>query len=347
MIHGHGDDIYQYDDILVNFSSNVYTHFDHRALYAHLAGRMDCLAHYPAPAPERLERRIAATLGLDPAEVLVTAGATEAIYLTAQAYRRSRTAIVQPTFAEYADACRLHEHRLTHVYPYQVARDGGRSTGEWLPEGVETVWLCSPDNPTGKVWPLAGLRRLVNRHPAPLFVLDASYAPFTEEPLPTPREGVALPNLVMLHSMTKEYGLPGLRLGYVTACAARLETLRRMRMPWSVNPLAQEAGLWLLDHREAYRLPLPELMQERERMSEALSVLGIVEVWPSDSHILLCRLHMGRASHLKDYLARRHGLLIRDASNFEGLDDSYFRIAVQTPDEDDKLIKGIMAWMAL
>lgn len=346
MIHGHGDDFFRYADIRANFSSNVYNHFDHSTLYAHLAGSMDCLAHYPAPAPERLEQRLAETLGIKATEVMVTAGATEAIYLTAQAHRRSRSVIVQPTFSEYADACRVHEHRVAYVYPHQMSGDGdGRDA--WMPAGCEVVWICCPNNPTGQVWPRDELLRLVAAHPTTLFVLDASYAPFTAEPLISPREGVELPNLLMLHSITKQYGLPGLRLGYATAQSALLETLRRMRMPWSVNPLAQEAGLWLLDHRDAYRLPLPSLMQERERVSQELCRLGIVEVWPSQSHMLLCRLRMGRADCLKEFLATQHGLLIRDASNFEGLDAGYFRIAVQTADEDDQLIEAIGEWMQL
>ena len=72
MIHGHGDDIFRYSDIRANFSSNVYNHFDPRALYAHLAKHMECLAHYPAPAPEQMERRLAETLGIDASAVMVS-----------------------------------------------------------------------------------------------------------------------------------------------------------------------------------------------------------------------------------------------------------------------------------
>ena len=341
MLNGHGDDLFHYGDIGINFSSNVYGHFNHGPLYAHLAERMECLAHYPAPTPERLEHKLAEVHGTEASEVMVTAGATEAIYLTAQAYRRSRSAIMQPTFSEYADACRIHEHRVSYVYPYNISRNNA-----WRTDEYEMVWMCCPNNPTGTVRPKDELFRLIAGNPGTLFVVDASYAPFTEAPLLSSREAVALPNLLMLHSMTKEYAIPGLRLGYMIARSDVLEPMRRMRMPWSVNPLAQEAGIWLLAHREDYRLPVGELMEERRRMSEALRRLGVVEVWPSDSHMLLCRLRIGNAAHLKDYLARHHGLLIRDASNFEGLDASYFRIAVQTPAEDDALIKGIIEWMA-
>ncbi|MCR4922090.1 MAG: histidinol-phosphate aminotransferase family protein [Bacteroidaceae bacterium] len=343
MLNGHGDDIFRYDDIRINFSSNVYAHFDHRALYAYLATRMDCLAHYPEPSPERLERMLAEVYGTDAREVMVTAGATEAIYLTAQAYRRSRSAILQPTFSEYADACRIHEHRISNVFLHNASHS---REDAWTPQGCEMVWTCCPDNPTGRVWPKDELLRLVAENPSTLFVVDASYAPYTEAPLISPRSAVEMPNLLILRSMTKEFAIPGLRLGYMIGRTEVLEPMRRMRMPWSVNQPAQDAGAWLLAHRDAYRLPLGEMMRERQRMSQALARLGIVEVWPSDSHILLCRLRIGDAAHLKDYLATEHGLLIRDASNFEGLDASYFRIAVQTPAEDDELIKGINEWMA-
>ena len=144
---------------------------------------------------------------------------------------------------------------------------------------------------------------VMERRRETLFVLDASYASYTQEPLVEVAVAAAMPNVVMLHSMTKEYGIPGLRLGYVTACVALTERIGRQRQPWSVNTLAQEVGLFLLRHGEDYVLPVRELMDERRRMTAALQRLGVVEVWPSDSHILLCRLRVGNAASLKGYLA--------------------------------------------
>ena len=115
-------------------------------------------------------------------------------------------------------------------------------------------------------------------------------------------------------------------------------------MPWSVNSVAQEAGLWLTAHRKKYLVLLEELIQERRRVAHALESLGVYDALPSDTHILLCRLHQGTAADLKDYLARQHGILIRDASNFEGLDHRYFRIAVQSQAENDELIACIREW---
>ena len=109
MIQGHGDDAYRYArPIRANFSSNVYGHVDLEPLKAHLRERLDAIGNYPEPEPYRLESALAGLLGLDPAYILVTAGATEAIYLVAHAFQGSRSTILQPTFSEYADACRLY-----------------------------------------------------------------------------------------------------------------------------------------------------------------------------------------------------------------------------------------------
>lgn len=336
MLNGHGDDAYKYTDIQLNFSSNVYNHFDHEGLFCFLADELDRVVSYPEPLPTQLQHELAALLGLHDNEVLVTNGATEAIYLIAQTFRRGKTAILVPAFQEYADACRLHEHQVCSIHRL-----------EELPRQANMMWICCPGNPTGMVIPKQELTDCIEKHPDVLFVLDASYAPFTLQPLLTASEAAGYPNVIMLHSMTKEYAIPGLRLGYTTACQTLTERLTLQRMPWSVNQVAISAGHYLLRHPEDYEIDLPSLMQERERVAEQLSRLGCIEVWPSDTHILLCRLRMGRSSALKDYLAQECGILIRDASNFEGLGEGFFRIAVQTPEENDQLVDAIAEWLSL
>ena len=330
MINGHGDDVFNYPDIRINFSSNVYNHFNHEPLFAHLARCLHSVKNYPEPSPVRVEQTVAAMLGISSRHVMVTSGATEAIYLVAQAFRGSRTAILSPTFAEYADACRVHGHRLCHV----------NGLAEW--QGCSDMfWLCNPNNPTGTVLERDVLTDCIREHPDTVFVIDASYAPFTSEPLVSAAEAVALPNVVMIHSMTKEFAVPGLRIGYITAPETLTGRLRGLQMPWSVNSLAQEAALYLLAHRNQYALPLAALLQERERVAQALQQVGGIGVHPSDTHILLCRLLRGTAADLKQRLAQDHGILIRDASNFHGLTPAHFRIAVQTPAENDELVAAI------
>lgn len=333
MLNGHGDDLHLYTDIEINFSSNVFNHFDHSGLFAYLADRLPHISSYPEPEPVTLESEIAAHLDIAPSQVIATNGATEAIYLIAHAFSGSSSSIITPTFSEYADACRINGHRLDS-------------------DTDDIIWLCNPNNPTGLTLGKDAMTELITESPDILFVIDASYAPFTLEPLITASEGVRLHNVLMLHSMTKEFAIPGLRLGYITGNASLLARIHRYRMPWSVNQLAQDAGCYLIRHAEDYRLNITEMMAERRRVADILSHIDGIQVHPSDTHILLCQTPSSSdktqtAAALKKHLAANHNILIRDAANFEGLNPSYFRIAIQTPCENDTLINAIRQWTKL
>ena len=342
MLSGHGDDIYKYKDIRINFSSNVYNHFCHDGLYAHLASRMDCIRNYPPPTPSELEKEIASLHGISPDEVIVTNGATEAIYLIAQAFSEYTSQILQPTFTEYEDACKQYQKPPS---PWDTLLKELLLSKELPLGGLGgfLFWLCNPNNPTGQVIPKHILESAIASHPDTIFIIDESYAPFTMQPLVSTSMSGAQ-NVLLLHSMTKEFAIPGLRLGYITGSAALLSRVRKCRMPWAVNQLAIEAGHYLLAHKSDYALDLPALMAERERMARELSAIDGITVYPSNTHILLCRIEGTTAAKLKDYLVNNYGILIRDASNFRGLDEHFFRIAVQTPEEDNQLLNILKEW---
>ena len=341
MIKGHGDDAYQYGcQAAVNFSSNVYYNVDLSGLKDHLAHHLDLIGSYPEPEPFGLEKELADRNRLLPDEVCVTNGATEAIYLIAQAFRQSVSAVLQPTFSEYADACRMHGHRLLPLYQLPDARCGYR-----LQEEVQLLWLCNPNNPTGQVVEKSWLCQLLEQNPQVLFIIDQSYEYFTLHPLFTPEEALRYPHLLLLHSMTKRYVIPGLRLGYVTGHARMLERLRSQRMPWSVNQLAIEAGRYLLAHEE--EMDIVGYLREAQLLRTLLIETGMAEVWETKTHFMLACLRMGKASALKEYLLREHGLLIRDASNFSGLDERYFRIAAQAPADNLRLVTAIRQWLTI
>lgn len=336
MINGHGDDIHNYPDIRINFSSNVYNGFSHEGLCSWLAQHTaGAISNYPAPVPLSLEQTIAKHLGLHPSQVIATNGATEAIYLIAQAFTSSRSYVVIPTFSEYADACRMHQHHITSIKKLDDITDE-----------AQMVWICNPNNPTGTLIPHYSLQKCIAKHPDTIFVTDESYMPFVLDanrhaPVTAHSTSQHLTGTLTIHSMTKEFAVPGLRLGYITGEANLLNKIRRYRMPWAMNQLSQDACRYLLEHKADYRLPLTTLLYERQRLSAALCATGVISVAPSDTHILLCRLAHGTAAVLKEHLALRHGILIRDCSNFEGLDNRYFRIAVQTADENDLLTEAI------
>ena len=335
MIEGHGDDLYKYGKKIVsNFSSNVYNRIDHSGLYQRLNERLSTICSYPEPMPYSLESEIARRYSLTPRQVCVTNGATEAIYLIAQVFQGRISAVLGPTFSEYADACRVHRHKVKPFYSLDA-----------LPEDAELVWICNPNNPTGEVRNKEDLKALVDSHPDKLFIFDQSYEYFTLKSLLGIKEAASFPNVILLHSMTKQYAIPGLRVGYFTASEGLTDDVRCRRMPWSVNSLAIEAAKYLLEEGDGISADIPQLLAERERLTNLLLATGMLEIWPTDTHYMLIKLRMGKAAALKDFLAVNHGILIRDASNFEELDERFFRIATQTPEENDKLVKAISEWM--
>ena len=252
MIDGHGDDAYKYvQKIRINFSSNVYNHVNHNGLHEYLYHRMESIRSYPEPEPYSLERALAPSLHLsEEKEVCVTNGATEAIYLIAQTFKGKSSAILVPTFSEYADACRLHHHKIQAIY-----------TLDTIPSGTNLIWICNPNNPTGNVLDKEALKALIVKHTECYFVIDQSYEFFTLKPLLTAKEAAGYPNVILLHSMTKRFAVPGLRLGFMTANQILLHEIRLQRMPWSVNQLAIEAGHYLLQHTEEYHIDMSLLLK--------------------------------------------------------------------------------------
>ena len=379
MISGHGDDAFRFQrPIRSNFSSNVYGHVDLAPLKEHLRQRIDAIGHYPEPEPYTLEKALAERLGIAPASVCVTNGATEAIYLTAHAFSDHSSTILGPTFSEYADACTLYAHSAPLAFVLAGRKNAVQSEyhpalhslmhsepgAGWFLEPRaffcerdknqrrpasdtrhEVIWLCNPNNPTGNVIQKEQLVKAIEENPETIFVIDQSYGFFTKEKLLTAAEAVRFPNVIQLHSMTKRYAVPGLRLGYITANPTLLEKIRAVRMPWSVNALAVEAGLYLCEHPETGPIDLDGLLAETQRLRDALNALPGLSAAPTQTHFFLCHLDKGSAAKLKTWLAENHGILIRDASNFEGLDEEHFRIATQTPEENDALVKAIRQYL--
>lgn len=336
MIEGHGDDIYRYGGkVKYNFSSNICASACLGEVMQYLANLPELPGSYPEPYPASLEAKIAEMEGVAPENVMVTNGATEAIYLVAHAMTGSVSAIVSPTFSEYEDACRLYHHTVRHVNCLSA-----------LPADADVIWLCNPNNPTGKVTPISELRSLVALNHGRLCVIDQAYADYTLCRVLDAREAVNSGNIILLGSFTKRYSVPGLRVGYAIGNARLLDLVRACRMPWSVSNIAISAAHFLMSMGgRAASIDAGALHIEALRLSDALRDAGI-EVADTDCNFILCRLPGSRsACELKEWLVDNHGMLIRDASNFHGLGAQHFRVAVQSPEADDLLVNAIKEWM--
>lgn len=332
MTFGHGDDLFLYKDkVKMNFSSNLPGFANLAGLQEHLASRLSVIASYPEPEAHTLEAMLAEQLGIQPGSIMVTAGATEAIYLVAQLYSGWASVIPQPTFSEYEDACRMFRHVVSYY---------DNDDMEMLPEN-RVYWLCNPNNPTGNVIMKSLMSHIVREQHAYTFVIDQSYADYTLKETFHPAEMQDCHNLILIHSMTKKYCIPGLRLGYVTASPIIIDRLRQLRQPWTVNALAIEAGKYLVGNRVDVLPDREEYLAEAARLHEQLSQMPGLMLMDSDTNFMLAYMERGDARTLKQLLIDRYGILIRDASNFHGLDHHCFRVAAQTPGENRQLVAAL------
>ncbi|MGN0281415.1 MAG: aminotransferase class I/II-fold pyridoxal phosphate-dependent enzyme [Prevotella sp.] len=326
MINGHGDDIHNYDGITMNFSSNIYAHADLQPLLEHLRSRLALIANYPEPEPRSLERKLASKLGVPDDCVVVTNGATDAIYIVAEMLCMKgigKQRIMKPTFAEYEDAC--------------------LAAGVRLDDSADVVWLCNPNNPTGSALESGELKRMAAMER--VMVVDQSYGLFTDVEELSAEDVVAMGNVIQIHSMTKSCAIPGLRLGYVVAAREWTEELRKRMRPWSVNALAIEAGHFIVDNDFRAVKDVRAYLEETQRLRGKLNEIEGITVEPTRTNFMLCRLQRGTAAELKQRLATKYGMLIRDASNFSGLTPQHFRVAAQSREENNALVEAIKCLM--
>ncbi|MCD8297767.1 MAG: aminotransferase class I/II-fold pyridoxal phosphate-dependent enzyme [Prevotella sp.] len=335
MIDGHGDDIYKYKGLVkVNFSSNIYAHADLQKLEQHLSDHLQLICNYPEPEPLSLERVIADESGISIDEVMATNGATEAIYLIAQHFSAlngngNLTHVIhQPTFSEYGDACRLYGNTISDK----------NSVGD-------VFWLCNPNNPTGDVIPSHDILKTADQKQESFFIIDHSYENYTLERMISDSEAVARQNILLLHSMTKRFCVPGLRIGYVVANKQIVSKLKRLRHPWNINALAIEAGKFLIKYNINVLPDTAIMMNEAQRLRDLLNNIEHIDIQQTSTNFMLGRISSHSASELKDFLIHKYGFLIRDASNFDSLDSHYFRIAAQNRNENDAIVAAVSSFV--
>jgi threonine-phosphate decarboxylase len=302
-----------------------------RALRRQLAS----VARYPDPDCTALTARLAALHEVAPEQVVVGNGSSELIHALPRALRARRAAIVEPTYTEYLRASRAAGAKVEHWLP-----DGDTVEPEpFDPGGAGLVWMGNPNNPTGALWDVAVLLDWVLAFPATVFAVDEAFLPFLEreELLSLIPQLHRLPNVVVLRSLTKLYALPGLRLGYAVAPPDLAARLRGQLPPWSVNALAQVAGLAALDEPGYLGRTHVWARTELPHFGRQLAELPHLEPRASGTVFVLVRLHGGSAARLTAALRERH-LLIRDASNFVGLDGRYVRISLRSPEDNRRLV---------
>lgn len=339
MLFGHGDDFYNsQNEVKINFSSNVWHGANLEKLIVHLNTQFDKMTRYPEPDAGALKRLLARRYEVNEENVVVTNGSVTAFYLLAQAWKGVRSMIAVPSFAEYEDACVLHEHEVSY---FSTADD----LSELSLEGQDFCWICNPNNPDGKLLHRTELLRLIAENPETYFVIDQAYASFTTEETLKSTDIKNYKNLILIQSISKAYNIPGLRIGYLIADESVTAKVNKYVIPWSINALAIEASKYILIHPAQFTLPIRKWQRETADLIFQLNKLDGLEVQQTATTFFLVRLKKGVAADLKQYLLDNYNILIRDASNFRGLDETYFRLSTQTKEENEVLIEAVKKWL--
>ena len=337
MLHGHGDDAYLYTHpIKANFSTNIWYGGRSEDLKAYIQDNWDTIHAYPEAAAESLCDLIAQDQAVKTNQVIACNGATEAFYLIAQAYHSKVSTIIIPTFAEYEDACLVNKHQLKYLNWSDL------KSFTLFPEGL--VWLCNPNNPDGRVVEKTFLESLLKNNPKCTFVVDEAYIDFTDAISSAIDLVDEHSNLILVKSLTKNFSIPGLRLGYLISNRAMVQNIQFFKPPWTVNSIAIEAGKYILQRKQSFLPPVKQYKSDKKNFAEKLAQIPGLKIWPSKTSYFLIELEKSSASELKKQLISKFGLLIRDASNFRGLNERFIRVATLSEDKNQLLIDALTQW---
>lgn len=344
MIKGHGGNIYELAEHvgcdpseIIDMSSNVNPFGPPPGLVDYLKDHILKINALPEVDAGNTSAAFSDRYGIDRNRVLAGNGTTQFIYSIPQVLQAKRVLIVGPTYADYADGCRMHG--ISYDYYITEAANSFKPLHTDLRnrfDGIDTVFICNPNNPTGVLWSREALLNLISDHPNIRFVVDESYLPFVTHGDKESLLQAELPNLLILHSLSKIFRIPGLRIGFLVAPNAIIEKFYTYLLPWSVNSLSQTAVQYLMTNRtetESFiHSTRDRIRGERELLRDTLSESSCITVYPSTTSFMLARLNEGiTAEDAVDYLSH-HKILIRNCANFEGLSNKFIRLSLKTGD---------------
>lgn len=338
MKHQHGGDIYS-TSYRLDYSANINPLGMPESVIRAAQESILQAANYPDIRCRELKKGLAQKEGVKEQQIICGNGAAELIFSLAAAVKPKKALLVSPGFAEYEQALKTCDCEIAY---YELTGENGFRLGEdylgYLQEGLDIVFLCNPNNPTGVAVEREILVKVIKRCQSLgiRMVLDSCFIDFLD--CPQEADMVSLlqefPCLFILKAFTKIYAMAGLRLGYgLCADEMLLEAVQETMQPWSVSIPAQAAGKAALKETEYVIRTRKLIGEERRWLMKQLKQLGF-KVYDASANFIFFK---GEEELAKK--CRKRGILIRDCSNYRGLELGYYRIAVRTHKENEELIK--------
>ena len=308
------------------------------------------ISRYPDPYGEQLKAALADHHGVSSAEVLLSNGSTQLIYLLSAALRPRKALVVAPAFSEYANALALIGAK---VASFNLSTDNGfqfstkRLSAAW-DKDCDIVFIATPNSVTGQAIPKAEIEKVAHIALArkTMVVVDEAFIDFAET------ESIKAlvrrnPYLIVLRSLTKYYALPGLRLGYLLGETGRVAELAAYQEPWSINGPALNVALASLKDSSFATKTERWLERERKFLFERLTALEGLHPLAARTNFLLVKIERSHsdALQLRSFLLQR-SILIRACDTF-GLGVNYFRIAIKRRKDNQRLLAALTEWTSL
>ena len=304
---------------------------------------------YPDPNPVEFKAEIAKYVGhgVEEENIVLGSGSIELIYAITEILPRGFKALIPvPSFSEYEKAAlRVGGETVFVQLPENFALETQRIkkavTGD-----TKILYVCNPHSPSGTLYTKEAVLDLVEfcDKRDVIFSIDENYIEFAEKGQDTTLAGMVkeFENLFVIRSVTKFYGMAGIRLGYGIAAPNIVAKLETVKLPWSINSLASYATLAAFNDTEFIENTKKTIAKERAQLAKSLNEIEGLHVYPSVTNFVLVKITNRKitSTQLKEALAKEH-MLIRDCCTFMGLDDSYFRITVRSVEDNQKLVKSI------
>ncbi len=348
----HGGNIYRASEELeipegsiIDFSASINPLGVPESVISEIKSDIRHIANYPDPDTKKLRLEIAKKHGIEPESILCGNGSTELIYLIARALRPENILIPAPTFSEYEKACAGSQAMTvgTRNIRYLTLNKNDHfdiDTAEFIHSmtGCNMAFLCNPNNPTGRLLKKEDVVRTAKaaKELKCYLVVDEAFIDFLPEESVI-HEVEKNPYLIVLRSMTKFYALTGLRLGYGVFPSGLVEVMQQQKEPWSVNILAQRAGVVAMNDSSYKNETFKIIRMEKQFMEEAFEKMGL-DYLPSSANYYLIRPHSAEEVRIS---LRKKGILVRGCSDFIGLDESYIRVAVKSRRDNALLIEEL------
>jgi len=303
---------------------------------------------YPSSNPILGQQHLATVLQVDPEHLVIGNGATELIALINETLI-DRIGVPVPTFGEYLE--KLEDQRDAELFPLRSERDYHLDLKEYLDwihrRGLRAALVINPGNPTGQLHPLEEMAEFLELSKnMELIIVDESFIDFAGDPIPS-----LLPlaerhsNLLIVRSMSKHCGIPGLRLGYCySSNLYLLNRLRRHVPTWNVNTVAEYFLSLLPPTNSEYHAARKRLIEDVHWLYEAVRPLDGLRVYPTGANFILIKVVNGMtASEMQRVLLDEFHMYVRDCSNKVGMDEYHIRVASQGRDKDAKLVEALRA----